>query len=30
VQFGVIEAERLDLDDRVAVFRFGLRNLPDD
>jgi hypothetical protein len=26
----MVEAERLDLDHRVAVFRFGLRYLPDD
>jgi hypothetical protein len=30
VRLGVVEAERLDRDHRVAVFRFGLRDLPDD
>ena len=30
VQLGVVEAERLDLDHRVAVFRLRLRDLPDD
>src|SRR5262249_1073861 len=30
VQFGVVEAERLDLDHCVAVLWFGLWDLPDD